>query len=259
METNLELLSAYGFLLPGALNEADYVEIFEVFGDLVDAVKAFNADEELNGLRAGKETVACEGRDDSSTSAAQLEARLSVLEDLDASAAPLAIRPGAPKASAHLLGCAAYLLASEQQAALFEEAFSPSAGHFTLRPVVDTTELEVSITATQDQHTRREAGWPALLEKRARAVVAMRCRHRLESAPTTMAEDEAALAKVLGGELRTLDKGSTTTRSSNSGHGFDDEGTARRRELLALEYRLNVKRLLGAWSEVPGEGETHNT
>lgn len=238
------MLSAYGFLLPGALNEADYIEVFEDFDDLVDAVKTFIAEEESDVANAGEDIAEFEGSADNAALVEQLAARLSVLEELDASAAPLAIRPGAPEASAHLLSCAAYLLASEDQASLFEESFSPAAGHFTLQPpILGMKEQGKTSSSAQGQHPLMGEDWPSLLEKRARAVVATRCQQRLEAAPTTAAEDEATLANTLRSKLPSAD---------NSGCSYDSEETARRRALLALEYRLNVKQLLGKWSEVPG-------
>jgi hypothetical protein len=123
-----------------------------------------------------------------------------------------------------LLGCAAFLLATEREAARFAEAFAPAAGHFTLQPAAAAA----------------AADWVAALEVRARALVARRCRQRLASAPTTVAEDEAALAEALQRHA---------APQSAADAGAD---TARRRALLALEYRLGVKRLLGAWAEGPG-------
>lgn len=230
-------------MLPGALNEADYVEVFDDFDDLAEAVKTFMAEKELDVGNAGEDTAVRGRSDDSAALVEQLAARLSVLKELDASAAPLAIRPGAPEASAHLLGCAAYLLASEDQASLFEESFSPAAGHFILQtPILGMKEPGETSSSAQGQRPLIGEGWPALLEKRARAVVATRCRQRLESAPTTVAEDEAILANMLRSKLPSTD---------SSGYSSDGQETARRRAPLALEYRLNIKRLLGKWSEVP--------
>jgi hypothetical protein len=211
VETNLELLAAYGFALPGA-NEADYIDLFEDFGDLAGAAADFLADKDAS---AGSAITEGGG----ATLSARLSSRLTVLGALDAAAAPLAVRPGRAEASAHLLGCAAFLLATEREAARFEEAFAPAAGHFTLQPAA-------------------AAAWVAALEVRARAVVARRCRQRLASAPTTAAEDEAALAEAL--------------QRHAAPQSAADADTARRRALLALEFRLGVKRLLGAWAEGPG-------
>jgi hypothetical protein len=218
VETNLELLAAYGFALPGA-NEADYIDLFGDFGDLAGAAADFLADEDAS---AGSAITEGGG----ATLSARLSSRLTVLGALDAAAAPLAVRPGRAEASAHLLGCAAFLLATEREAARFAEAFAPAAGHFTLQPAA------AAAAAAAD--------WVAALEVRARALVARRCRQRLASAPTTVAEDEAALAEALQRHA---------APQSAADAGAD---TARRRALLALEYRLGVKRLLGAWAEGPG-------
>ena len=148
-ETNLELLSQYGFFMPNESNEANFMEIFEDFEDL------------------GKEVAQAR----SETDAPEFQSRINLLQNLDAAAAPLAVRPGAREASNHLISSIAFLLASEDELAHFQEAYDPQVGHFT---------LVIEGLARDDK---------ASLLSRAWELAALRCRQILETYPTSLTED----------------------------------------------------------------------
>ena len=144
-------------------------------------------------------------------SAVQAQRRLNIFADLDAVDAPLAARPGALDASAHVLACARLAAASDDElaAGAFFEDYVASIGHFTLVPAPGV--LSDSRIAELD------AAAAAFCAEVAETVLA--------ELPTTLAEDEALLAGT--GE-------------------HQPEPTAARLD-LALRYRLSVKRLLAAF------------
>ena len=138
---------------------------------------------------------------------------------MDAVNAPLAIRPGNPAASRHLIRVLELLHADPAEEALFEEAFDPEAGHFTLTPSPIDLPPE-----------RRRA-----MRQSAVDAIARRAKEVLDAMPTRLEDDRAALAGVeaAGGA----------------------EGGARR--TAALRYRVEAKALLRKWArgEASGDGE----
>ena len=182
-ETSAELLVTSGFV--PAPNSADYIPLFDDLEGLVQHV-------------AGSHHLT----DD------QVIRRLAYLEELDASEAPLAVRPGGLAASGHLLACTQLLVARDDELQCFSERYVEAAGHHTL-VLVPSPELSLSRVGE--------------IEAAAATECMRAARSLLSSYPTTAASDEAQLARL------------------KTANGEDSDG----RLAVALGYRLSVKQLLG--------------
>ena len=139
---------------------------------------------------------------------------LAKLKAMDAVNAPLAIRPGDPSNSMHLVHCLELLHAGRLSDAMgFKEEFDARVGHFTLVPNEDLPPK------------RRTKMTDRALEK-----IACKASEVLASMPTRLDEDRAALAGV--------------EAESDAKPGSQQES----RQLAALRYRIQVKELLSSWA-----------
>ena len=196
LETGLETLVQSGFRpLP---NSADFVALFSD----VDELSRHLGD--AFGLEA-----------------TQRERRLAMLRALDASDAPLAVRPGPLAASAHLLACSRPFAATDDELSdglvRFVEDYEPAAGHYTLRAVVGAPARA------------------AALERDVCAVLGQLAEACLDALPTTHEEDETLLSQPAAEmEAQQRERESAREPASPSPARFE----------AAVRFRRDAKRLL---------------
>ena len=186
-------------------NSAEYLTLFDGVVDLVNR---------------------CEGS--FGLSKRQAEVRLETLLSMDAHEAPLAVRPGDLAASGHVIGCMRLLAATDDEFAGFTEDYVDALGHHALVPPASMPpERAIAIEGAAAAECGRAA------------------QEKLAELPTTAAEDEEQLARVVSAEGEPLKRLSDLLTDPEAEAAT---GPGAWRLASALSYRLEAKRLLAAFA-----------
>jgi len=247
VETNAELLATHGFL--PAESSAEYLDLFSGPEAMAEAFAAYaktagagwaaspydddDGDDDQDGEVIEAE-VAEEGR------LASHEERLEILDSIDASEAPLAIRPGDSLAAcAHVLGAAMLLAAHPAELRCFGEVWSDAAGHAVVAPAVGQRMAGGgAMTAERARELERRAA--CFLGAAAGAELRQLC-------ALSTPEQDAAQATEVEALVARMEGGGEAEAAAEQSPTQDDSLLGRRRMILALRYREGVKRLLGSF------------
>lgn len=255
LETDAELLATHGFL--PAPNSAQYWPLFSSPEAMASAAAAYAAEMGSAAWPAGLDGEGCEHsaqgeieEEDSGSEGphpkdngrpcpprlAGLEERLEILLSIDASEAPLAVRPGNDlQVCTHVLGAAMLLAARPAELRLFGEVWGEAAGHAVIAAVVG----------------RSAGGGGAMTAARAGELEAYACAFLSHAASAQLqkltaksgVDADAAARAALEAQVQLV--GERETGGAPGGDGESILGA--RRMLLALRYREGVKRMLGSF------------
>ena len=249
VETSAELLATHGFAMSD--NSADYVRRPSMSSSgsssspsfahysptapalpLVPRCRSPNSPSRPQPFRAPRRQLPLFASFDEllaalAPAAARAGRRRAIWRGSDAAAAPLAARPGALAASAHVFGAAQLALCDEAALGSFEEVYASSAGHYVLAPA-----------ATQIVGSGQTCGAPAL-EAASRRALGDAARARL--APllrvTSLEQDERAEARLRAELVQGAPGAMPAARRGRM-----------ERALAAVQYRAGVKRFLAGFA-----------
>ena len=132
--------------------------------------------------------------------------------------------------------CVRYLYASETEAACFSEEYVESIGHYTVvpNPVAAANGIGVQGVVVGDAGHGLSLGRISELDAAACGFCARAAEAMLSELPTSIEEDEHRLMAA--------------ANARDALGGVDDETAQAQRRVLALEYRLGVKKILRAFA-----------